>query len=173
MSSWRSGGRSTVPGNPTKKCGYTCSSARDLADGVGYPRSHGGGCLLGLQLPYCMLSPKLRLAEEGAQTILNKYLKHRDEISYRKMVIKVRELRIPFRAPDIADLAASYLNDLGINVWRICGQNQGNGWCICICSDLCRHGYRIPRNSARLCEAVFYPFSLFKCLDCIPFTFFQ
>jgi len=74
-----------------------------------------------LQLRYRMLSPKFRVAEEVAQTILDEYLQHQYEISYREMVIKVRELRIPFRAPDIADLAASYLNDLGINVWRLCG----------------------------------------------------
>jgi hypothetical protein len=71
-----------------------------------------------LQLHYRMLSPKFRVAEEVAQTILDEYLKRRDEISYREIVVKVRKLRIPFRAPDIADLAASYLNDLEIKVWR-------------------------------------------------------
>jgi len=67
-----------------------------------------------LQLQYRMLSPKFRVAEEVAQTILDKYITPRrvGEISYREIVIKVRKLRIPFRAPDIADLAASYLNDL-------------------------------------------------------------
>jgi len=73
-----------------------------------------------LQLQYRMLSPKFRVAEEVAQTILDKYITPRrvGEISYREIVIKVRKLRIPFRAPDIADLAASYLNDLEIKVWR-------------------------------------------------------
>ena len=60
------------------------------------------------------------MAEEVAQTILDEYITPRrvDEISYREIVIEVKELRIPFRAPDIADLAARYLHDLGIKVWR-------------------------------------------------------
>jgi hypothetical protein len=41
-----------------------------------------------------------------------------DEISYREIIIQVKELRIPFRTPDIADLAATYLNEKGIKVWR-------------------------------------------------------
>ena len=71
-----------------------------------------------LQIHYRMLSPKFRVAEEVAQTILDEYITpHRvGKISYREIVIKVRELRIPFRAPDIAELAASYLNDLGIKI---------------------------------------------------------
>jgi len=60
------------------------------------------------------------VAEEVTQTILDEYITARsiNKISCREIVVKVRELRIPFRTPDIADLAASYLNDLGINVWR-------------------------------------------------------
>jgi len=73
-----------------------------------------------LRLHYKMLSPKFRVAEEVAQTIIDEYLSVRnvEEISYREIVIKVKELRIPFRTPDIANLAANYLNEMGIKVWR-------------------------------------------------------
>jgi len=73
-----------------------------------------------LRLHYQMLSPKYRVAEDVAQTILDEYIKRRKikEISYKEIVVKVKELRIPFRAPDIADLAATYLHDKGIKVWR-------------------------------------------------------
>jgi hypothetical protein len=33
-----------------------------------------------------------------------------------EIIVKVREFRIPFGAHDIADLAASYLNDRGVKV---------------------------------------------------------
>ncbi len=73
-----------------------------------------------LRLHYKMLSPKFRVAEEVAQTIMDEYIVKRnvDEISYREIVIQVKELRMPFRTPDIADLAADYLHDKGIKVWR-------------------------------------------------------
>ncbi len=73
-----------------------------------------------LRLHYQMLSPKFLVAEKAAQTILDEYITKRnvDEISYREIVIQVKELRIPFRTPDIADLAATYLNEKGIKVWR-------------------------------------------------------
>ncbi len=73
-----------------------------------------------LRLHYKMLSPKFRVAEEVAQTIIDEYLTVRnvEEISYREIVIKVKELRIPFRTPDIANLAANYLHEMGIKVWR-------------------------------------------------------
>ena len=73
-----------------------------------------------LQLHYRMLSPKFRVAEQIAQTILDEYITPRrvGEISYREIVIKVKELRIPFSAPDIADLTANYLHEKGVKVWR-------------------------------------------------------
>jgi len=73
-----------------------------------------------LRLHYQMLSPKFLVAEKAAQTILDEYITKRnvDEISYREIIIQVKELRIPFRTPDIADLAATYLNEKGIKVWR-------------------------------------------------------
>lgn len=40
------------------------------------------------------------------------------EITYREIIIQVRELEIPFNVPDIAELAARYLHEKGIKVWR-------------------------------------------------------
>jgi len=73
-----------------------------------------------LRLHYKMLSPKFRVAEEVAQTIMDEYIVKRnvDEISYKEIIIQVKELRMPFRTPDIADLAADYLHERGIKVWR-------------------------------------------------------
>jgi predicted transcriptional regulator len=73
-----------------------------------------------LRLHYQLLSPKFQVAETVAQTILDEYITKRkvDEISYREIVIQVKELRVPFRTPDVADLAATYLNERGIKVWR-------------------------------------------------------
>ena len=73
-----------------------------------------------VRLHYKMMSPKYRVAEEVAQTILDEYITSRNvwEISYREIVIVVKELKIPFRVPDVADLAASYLHEKGVKVWR-------------------------------------------------------
>ncbi len=73
-----------------------------------------------LKLHYKLLSPKFQVAETVAQTILDEYISKRklDEISYREIVVQVKALRVPFRTPDIADLAATYLNERGIKVWR-------------------------------------------------------
>jgi len=73
-----------------------------------------------LRLHYQMLSPKFLVAETVAQTILEEYISKRNlgEISYKEIVIQVKELRVPFRTPDIADLAATYLNEKGVKVWR-------------------------------------------------------
>ena len=72
------------------------------------------------RLHHHMMSPEYRVAEEIAQTILDEYIVPRrvDEISYREIVIKIREFRIPFRTPDIADLAAQCLHEKGIKIWR-------------------------------------------------------
>jgi predicted transcriptional regulator len=69
---------------------------------------------------YRMLSPKFRVAEEVAQTILDQFAEKGApmEISYREIMVKVRELKIPFRIPDIADLTAQYLNEKGLKIWR-------------------------------------------------------
>ena len=73
-----------------------------------------------LRLHYQMLSPKFRIAEEVAQTILDEYITKRNvsEVTYREIIIQVKELKMPFRAPDIAELAADYLKEKGIKVWR-------------------------------------------------------
>ena len=73
-----------------------------------------------VQLHARTLSPKYRVAEEAAQTILDKYILKRGsvEISYKEIVLQVRLLRIPFNASDVADLAAQYLHERGIKVWR-------------------------------------------------------
>ena len=73
-----------------------------------------------LRLHYRMLSPKYRIAEEVAQSILDEYLtpRHNTEITYREIIIHIKELKIPFNSPDIADLAANYLHERGIKVWR-------------------------------------------------------
>ncbi len=66
------------------------------------------------------MSPKYRVAEEVAQRILDAYLVPRrlNEIGYREILVQIRELRIPFMSADIADLAAQYLHEKGVKVWR-------------------------------------------------------
>jgi len=73
-----------------------------------------------MRLHYQMLSPKFRVAEKVAQTILEEYITKRNvsEISYKEIILQVKELTIPFRTPDIAELAANYLHDRGIKVWK-------------------------------------------------------
>ncbi len=69
---------------------------------------------------YKMLSPKFRVAEEIAQTILDEYQETGKplEIQYRDIMGKAKALKIPFKGPDIAELAAQYLHERGIKVWR-------------------------------------------------------
>jgi predicted transcriptional regulator len=69
---------------------------------------------------YRMLSPKFRVAEEVAQTILDDFAESDMpmEINYRDIMTQVKELKIPFKSPDIAELAAQYLHEKGIKVWR-------------------------------------------------------
>ena len=66
------------------------------------------------------LSPKYRVAEQAAQLILEEYLSPRQarEITYREIVLRVKNLRLPFSTPDIADLAAQYLHERGVRIWR-------------------------------------------------------
>jgi len=72
-----------------------------------------------LTLHYRSLSPKYRAAEKVAQTILDEFKDGRPrEVNYRDIMARVREMRIPFKGGDIADLTASYLNEKGIKVWR-------------------------------------------------------
>ena len=73
-----------------------------------------------LKIHFRFLSPKYRVAEEVAQTILDEYVNKQNiqELSYKQILIYIKELRIPFKAPDVADLAAQYLHEKGIKVWR-------------------------------------------------------
>ena len=64
------------------------------------------------------LSPKYGAAEKVAQTILDEFkLGQPKEVNYRDIVFRVKEMKIPFKTPDIADLAAQYLHEKGIKVW--------------------------------------------------------
>jgi len=73
-----------------------------------------------LQRHYKMLSPKYIVAEDVAQKILDEYLIKRniEEITFREILIKVKELKIPFRSTDVANLTEQVLRDQGIKVWR-------------------------------------------------------
>ena len=66
------------------------------------------------------LSPKYRVAEKVAQTILEEYLpsKATKEITYKEIVLQVKSLKLPFNTPDIAELAAQYLHEQGVRIWR-------------------------------------------------------
>jgi len=71
-----------------------------------------------LRLHFRSLSPKYCVAERLAQTILDRYLKNGREITYREILVFVKELKIPFEKYDIAELIAQYLNEIGVKVWR-------------------------------------------------------
>lgn len=73
-----------------------------------------------INLHYRSLFPKYRAAENVAQDILDNYIRPRQasEVSYREILIYIKETRVPFKAPDIADLAAQYLHEQGVKVWR-------------------------------------------------------
>jgi len=45
-------------------------------------------------------------------------LKNGREITYRELLVFVKELKIPFEKYDIAELIAQYLNEIGVKVWR-------------------------------------------------------
>lgn len=40
------------------------------------------------------------------------------EVGYRDIVLRVKEMKVPFNSPDVADLAAQYLHEKGTKVWR-------------------------------------------------------
>ena len=71
-----------------------------------------------ITLHYRTLSPKYRAAEKVAQTILDEYRGRATEVNYRDIMLRVKKMKIPFKSPDIADLAAQYLHEKGIKVWR-------------------------------------------------------
>ena len=66
-----------------------------------------------------LLSPKYRFAEEVAQTLIDRFTAGEvREISYKELLLHVKELRIPFNALDVADMVAWYLQKRGVKVWR-------------------------------------------------------
>ena len=69
-------------------------------------------------LHYRTLSPKYRAAEKVAQTILDEFRGRSSEINYRDIVLRIKEMKIPFKSPDVADLAAQYLHEKGFKIWR-------------------------------------------------------
>jgi len=70
-------------------------------------------------LHYQRLSPKYRAAEKVAQTILDEFTEDRPmEVKYGDIMHKVKKMKIPYSGPDVADLAAQYLHEKGIKVWR-------------------------------------------------------
>ena len=71
-----------------------------------------------MQLHQRCLSPKYRIAEKLAQSILDGYIKGREEITYRDLLQHIRERETPFNVPDITELVAKYLGENGVKVWR-------------------------------------------------------
>ncbi len=66
-----------------------------------------------------MLSPKFRMAEQVANKIFEDYKEAgKLEINYTEIVRQIKILRLPFRGSDIPELAARYLHEKGMKVWR-------------------------------------------------------
>lgn len=65
-------------------------------------------------------SPKYKVAEEVAQTILDEYLSKRRsvEITYKEILVRIKTMKIPFSSGDIADITAECLHERGIRIWR-------------------------------------------------------
>lgn len=65
------------------------------------------------------LSPKYRVAEKVAQDILDNYLsKWQKEITYREIFDYIKKAKTHFMVSDVADLAAQYIQEKGVKVWR-------------------------------------------------------
>lgn len=69
---------------------------------------------------YRSLSPKYRVAEKLAQTILTEIIdkEKRPELNYHEIVKHIREKKLHRELTDIADLTAQYLHEQGIKIWR-------------------------------------------------------
>jgi len=66
-----------------------------------------------------LCSRKYRTAEKVGQTILEDWMtKGLREIRYHEIMREVKNLKMPFRGQDIADIAAQFLHETGIKVWR-------------------------------------------------------
>jgi len=58
-------------------------------------------------------------AEKVAQTILDEFTEDRPMgVKYADIIVRVKAMKIPYSGPDVADLAAQYLHEKGIKVWR-------------------------------------------------------
>ena len=60
-----------------------------------------------------LTSPKYQIAQQLLTDFTQK-----KEVSYREIVIRIRELKIPYQTTDIADLIAWELQKRGVRVWR-------------------------------------------------------
>lgn len=69
---------------------------------------------------YRSLSPKYRVAEKLAQTLLTEIIEKdkQPELKYHEIVQRIREKNLHRELTDIADLTAQYLHEQGIKVWR-------------------------------------------------------
>jgi len=69
---------------------------------------------------YRSLSPKYRVAEKIAQTILTDIIEKETipEIKYHEIIQIVKENKLHRELVDIADLTAQYLHEKGVKVWR-------------------------------------------------------
>ena len=74
----------------------------------------------------CLLR-EVRLREEGvvvaevwagAPARADEFKDRPMEVSYREIILKVKEIKIPFKGSDIAGLAAQYLHEKGFKIWR-------------------------------------------------------
>ncbi|MHA1409290.1 MAG: hypothetical protein ACTSQY_03040 [Candidatus Odinarchaeia archaeon] len=72
-----------------------------------------------MTLHYRTQSPKYRAAKKGALTILDDFTEAWPlEIKYSDIMQRVKAMKIPYSGPDVADLAAQYLHEKVIKVWR-------------------------------------------------------
>jgi len=70
-------------------------------------------------LHYRALSPKYRAAEKVVQTILDEFKQDQPmEVKYTDIMIRVKAMKIPYSGPGVANLAAQYLHEKGIKIWR-------------------------------------------------------
>ena len=69
---------------------------------------------------YRSLSPKYRVAEKLAQTILTDLIEKDKtlEIKYHEIIQHIRDKKLHRELNDIADITAQYLHEQGIKVWR-------------------------------------------------------
>lgn len=82
------------------------------------PRGTPDQVAAAVELQRRLESPKYVEAARFAQLLLEEYIGGRGEIRYRDILEHVREAKLPFAAPDMAELAAQVLTERGVRVWR-------------------------------------------------------